>query len=65
MNISRHCIIKGKVQGVFYRHATYEKAKALLDKYGVIRPAMQKTLDKLSNVPVDIEPRFTLAERIR
>jgi Peptidase family M49 len=44
---------------------SYEKAKALLDKYGVIRPQMQKTLDKLSNIPVDIEPRFTLAERVQ
>jgi hypothetical protein len=43
---------------------SYEKAKAMLDKYGVIRPEMQKTLDKLGNVPVDIEPRFTLAERL-
>jgi hypothetical protein len=41
---------------------SYEKAKALLDKYGVIRPEMQKALDKLGTVPVDIEPRFTLAE---
>jgi len=29
MNIARHCIIKGSVQGVFYRQATYEKARAL------------------------------------
>jgi hypothetical protein len=42
---------------------SYDKAKALLDKYGVIRPNMQKTLDKLNSVPIDIEPRFTLAER--
>jgi hypothetical protein len=41
----------------------YEKAKALLDKYALIRPAMQKALDKLSDVPVDIEPNFTLAKR--
>jgi len=40
---------------------SYEKAKALLDKYALIRPAMQKALDKLSDVPVDIEPNFTLA----
>jgi hypothetical protein len=40
---------------------SYEKAKALLDKYGVIRPEMQKSLDKLGAVPVDIEPKFTLA----
>src|SRR5438128_7289803 len=44
---------------------SYEKAKAMLDKYGVIRPEMQKTLDKLNNIPVDIEPRFTVAERAR
>ena len=43
---------------------SYEKAKALLDKYGVIRPEMKKALDKLGSVPVDIEPRFTLAERV-
>jgi hypothetical protein len=39
-----------------------EKAKALLDKYGVIRPEMKKTLDQLSGVPVDIEPKFPLAK---
>jgi hypothetical protein len=41
---------------------SYEKAKAMLDKYAVIRPAMQKALDSLSDVPVDIEPKFTLAK---
>lgn len=41
---------------------SYEKAKALLDKYGVIRPEMQKALGKLNAVPIDIEPKFTLAE---
>jgi len=40
---------------------SYEKAKALLDKYALIRPAMQNALDKLGDVPVDIEPNFTLA----
>ena len=39
---------------------SYNKAKAMLDKYGLIRPAMQKALDKLSGVPVDIEPNFVL-----
>jgi Peptidase family M49 len=38
----------------------YDKAKALLDKYAMIRPVMQKALDKLGDVPVDIEPNFTL-----
>lgn len=41
---------------------SYEKARMMLEKYAVIRPAMQKALDKLSDVPVDIEPKFTLAE---
>ena len=41
---------------------SYEKAKALLDRYGLIRPAMQQAFNKLSDVPVDIEPQFTLAQ---
>ncbi|HEX8185682.1 MAG TPA: hypothetical protein VF747_13045, partial [Blastocatellia bacterium] len=43
---------------------SYEKAKALLDKYATIRPDMSKALDKLGGVPVDIEPKFALAERV-
>lgn len=38
------------------------KAKALLDTYGVIRPPMRRALDRLSHVPVDIEPIFPLAQ---
>jgi hypothetical protein len=34
----------------------------MLDKYGVIRPVMQRALDKLNSVPIDIEPRFTLVK---
>jgi hypothetical protein len=41
---------------------SYEKASALLDKYAVIRPQMKSAFDKLSNVPVDIEPIFPLAK---
>jgi hypothetical protein len=41
---------------------SYEKAKALLDKYAVIRPEMKSAFDKLNNVPVDIEPIFPLAK---
>jgi hypothetical protein len=40
----------------------YAKAKNLLDRLGVVRPEVQKVLDRLTNVPVDIEPRFTSAE---
>jgi hypothetical protein len=41
---------------------SYEKAKTMLDKYAVIRPPMQKALDRLKDVPVDIEPVFPLAK---
>ena len=37
----------------------YGKAKELLDRLGVVRPSVQKVLDRLTNVPVDIEPNFT------
>jgi len=42
---------------------SYEKSKAILDKFAVIRPPMQSALDKLKNVPVDIEPVFPLASK--
>ena len=41
---------------------SYAKAKEMLDKYAVIRPPMKLALDKLTNVPVDIEPVFPLAK---
>jgi hypothetical protein len=41
---------------------SYDKAKAMLDKYAVMRPAMQKALDRMKNVPTDIEPIFPLAK---
>jgi hypothetical protein len=41
---------------------SYEKAKAILDKFAVVRPSMQQALDKLKDVPVDIEPVFPLAK---
>jgi hypothetical protein len=40
---------------------SYEKAKALLDTYGVVRAPMQSALAHLTNVPVDIEPSYPLA----
>jgi len=40
---------------------SYDKAKAILDKYAVIRPPMKSALDRLNIVPVDIEPIFPLA----
>ena len=40
---------------------SYDKAKAMLDTYGVIRPPMQSALDRLESVPVDIAPSYPLA----
>lgn len=39
-------------------------AAALLERLGVVRPEVQKVLDKLKNVPVDIEPRFITATKL-
>lgn len=41
---------------------SYEKAGQMLDKYARINGPMQRALDKMKDVPVDIEPKFTLAE---
>jgi hypothetical protein len=38
------------------------KAKAMLEKYVVIRPEMRAVLDKLTEVPVDIVPEYPLAK---
>jgi hypothetical protein len=42
---------------------SYTKAKMLIEKYAVVRPVMQKGLDKLGSIPIDIEPRFTLVPK--
>lgn len=41
---------------------SYGRAKAILEKFAVIRPPMQQALDRLKDVPVDIEPIFPLAK---
>ena len=45
----------------FQAEGNYAKAKDLLDRLGVVRPPVQKVLDRLTNVPVDIEPHFSSA----
>jgi hypothetical protein len=42
----------------------YEKAKGLIDRLGVLRPEVKRVLDRLDDVPVDIEPRFPTAEQL-
>jgi len=43
---------------------SYTKAKDMLDRLGVVRPEVQKVLDKLVGIPVDIEPKFTTAAQL-
>ncbi len=43
---------------------SYAKAKDLIDRLGVVRPEVQKVLDRLTGIPVDIEPRFMTAIEI-
>lgn len=39
-------------------------AEALLAKQGVVRPSVQKVLERLKNVPVDIAPRYVTADAL-
>jgi hypothetical protein len=43
----------------------YARAKEMLTKYGVVRPDVERVLNRLKDVPVDIEPRFVTAEKLR
>jgi hypothetical protein len=43
----------------------YQAAVQMIQKLGVVRPAVQAILDKLVDVPVDIEPRFATAEQLQ
>ena len=42
----------------------YAGAKSLLDRMGVIRPELRKTLGSLQAIPTDIEPIFVTAEEL-
>ncbi len=42
----------------------YARAKKMLDEQGQIRPDMQKALNALTDIPVDIEPVFATASQL-
>jgi hypothetical protein len=42
----------------------YSGVQALIKSHGVVRPEVQKLLDRLKDVPVDIEPRFVTADEL-
>jgi hypothetical protein len=43
---------------------SYAKAKALIERLGVVRPEVQRVLQRLDGIPVDVEPQFVTAERL-
>jgi hypothetical protein len=43
----------------------YAQAERLLETMGVVRPEVQQVLDRLRNVPIDIQPRYTTADELR
>jgi hypothetical protein len=43
---------------------SYAKARAMIETLAVIRPETQRVLDRLADIPVDIEPRFTTARQL-
>jgi hypothetical protein len=45
-------------------HGDYEGTKKLLDQYGTVPAEFQKAIDKMGNIPVDIEPLFVTADAI-
>jgi hypothetical protein len=42
----------------------YARAKELISRLGVVRPEVKKALDRLTDIPVDIEPKFTAADQL-
>jgi len=42
----------------------YAGAKQMLDTLGVLRPEFKRALDKLGDIPVDIEPVFVTADEV-
>ena len=43
---------------------SYAKAKQMLESLGTLRPETRAVLDRLTDVPVDIYPRFVTAETL-
>jgi hypothetical protein len=42
----------------------YDGAKKMLDRLAVVRPVVQAALDRLKDLPTDINPRHVTAERL-
>ena len=65
-----HGRIREAVEGLSRRLMTiqaqgdYDEAIRVLDTLGVVRPEVQRVLDRLGDVPVDIRPRYATAEAL-
>lgn len=42
---------------------SYKKAKAMIDRFGLLHPAMERALQSMKNIPVDIEPHYALVPK--
>jgi hypothetical protein len=42
----------------------YDKAKDMLQRLAILRPEVQRVLNKLESIPVDLEPKFITAEQL-
>jgi len=42
----------------------YADAKQMIERFAVVRPQVEAVLERLKDVPVDIEPRFVTAEQL-
>jgi hypothetical protein len=45
-------------------HGDYAGTQKLLERMVVIRPEVQRVIDRLANVPIDIAPKFVTAEEL-
>jgi hypothetical protein len=43
---------------------SHGKARAILDRLAVLRPETRRVLDRLKDIPVDVEPRFVTADEL-
>jgi hypothetical protein len=62
--------IKAGVEGLtrdimtLQAEGNYAKAKEMTEKLGGVRPEIQKAIDRMNKIPVDIEPIFVTAQQL-
>jgi len=64
VDVATFAEVASKLTGVIMTiqaEGDYDRAKALLDTYGVMTPQLRRTLDRLQAIPVDIAPEYPLA----